>query len=130
MTHMDPVTPAFFRDLERARLRTLVAADMAGARALHAPDYQLVTPGGRVLSGVDYLGDIESGALEYVVFEPASEIAVVLFDSGAAVRYQALIDVRFAPGGSDHGRFWHTDIYARRDDRWLAVWSQATRIPE
>lgn len=120
---------AFFRDLERTRLRALVDADVAGAHALHAPEYQLVTPGGMTLSRDAYLGDIESGALRYEVFEPATDIAVLRFESGAAVRYQARITVRFGSGASDQGRFWHTDVYARRDGRWLAMWSQATRIP-
>ena len=30
--------------------------------------------------------------------------------------------------GVDRDRFWHTDVYELRDDRWQAVWSQATRI--
>ena len=102
--------------------------DIARARALHAPDYQLITPGAAVLSRDEYLGQIESGVLDYVVFEPASAIAVLLLGPGAAVRYQARIEVRF-PGGLDRGRIWHTDIYAERDGRWQAVWSQATRVP-
>ena len=102
---------------------------MATARPLHAAEYQLITPGGRALSGAEYLGDIESGALRYAIFEPASEIAVVRFESAAAVRYQARIEVHFGTGGSDAGRFWHTDLYALRDGRWMAVWSQATEIP-
>src|SRR5215218_10240472 len=104
------------RELERSRLRSLVEVDMATARELHASDYQLITPGGRALSRDEYLGDVESGALQYVVFEPASEIAVVhLGGAAAAVRYEARIEVHFAGGGSDRGRFWHTDLYAERE---------------
>ena len=32
--------------------------------------------------------------------------------------------------GTTAGLFWHTDIYERRNERWQAVWSWATRIPE
>jgi Domain of unknown function (DUF4440) len=39
-----------FRELERTRLEALVRADMAVAEALHADDYQLITPGGAALS--------------------------------------------------------------------------------
>lgn len=126
---MRSATEAFVRDLERSRLRALVEPDLPKARALHAPDYQLITPGAAVLSVDDYLGQIASGVLEYVVFEPASDIAVLLLGRGAAVRYQARIEVRF-PGGVDGGVFWHTDIYAQRDGRWQAIWSQATRVPQ
>jgi hypothetical protein len=130
MTEGSPVPDAYFRELERARLRSLVDGDLSTARTLHASDYQLITPSGRSLSRAAYLGDIESGALRYEVFEPASEIAVVQLGGGAAVRYEARIDVHFHGGGSDRGRFWHTDLYRLRDGTWQAVWSQATRIPE
>jgi hypothetical protein len=126
----DAIPEDQFGELERSRLRSLVEVDIATARQLHAPDYQLITPGGRAVSGAEYLGDIESGALDYVMFEPASEIAVVQLGDAAAVRYEARIEVHFAGGGSDGGRFWHTDLYARREGRWQVVWSQATRIPD
>ena len=121
---------ALLRDLERARLRSLVTPDLAAAEALHAPEYQLITPGGVAYSRDAYLGGIASGDLDYRVFEPASDIAVVrLGEGGAALRYQARIDIRFGSGGRDGGLFWHTDLYAMRDGRWQVVWSHATEIP-
>jgi hypothetical protein len=119
----------FFRDLELRRLKALVDADMETARALHADDYELITPGAARYSKSEYLGEIESGALNYRVFEPATDVRVRLLGAGGAVvRYQARIDVSF-PGGHDRTTAWHTDIYAIRDDRWQVVWSQATEIP-
>jgi len=84
------------RETERQRLRALVGAEIELANSLHSDDYQLITPGGQTLSKEDYVGGIASGALVYGVFEPASDIAVRLFASAAAVRYQARIEVRFA----------------------------------
>jgi len=72
---------------------------------------------------------IGSGEFVYDVFEPASEISVRAADQVAAVWYRARIEAHWN-GGNDRGFFWHTDIYERRDGRWQAVWSQATRIPE
>jgi phage baseplate assembly protein W len=115
------------RDLERRRLRALVAADLDLAQSIHADDYQLITPGGRTLTRDEYLGGVASGDLDYVVFEAASEIAVRINGQMAVVRYQARIEMRFS-GQRDTGLFWHTDIYEQRDGRWQAVWSQATRI--
>ena len=115
------------RETERERLRSLVAPDLDVARSLHADDYQLITPSGATLSRDEYLGDIASGALDYSVFEPESEIAVRFYGNAAIVRYRVRIDVRFGDQ-RDAAVFWHTDLYELRDGRWQAVWSQATRI--
>jgi hypothetical protein len=122
-----PPSPEFFRDLERQRLRALVEVDLDLARSLHADDYQLITPGGATFSREEYLDGIATGDLHYVVFEPASEIAVRVYDRAAAVRYHAKIEILVA-GQLDSGLFWHTDIHEVRSGRWQAVWSQATRI--
>ncbi len=99
------------RDIERRRLAALVEADIELARALHAADYELITPGGRSLSRDDYLGGIGSGELHYLVFEAASEIRVRLHGSVAVLRYRARIEMEMADGiDSDH--FWHTDMSA------------------
>ena len=122
-----PLSPDFFRELERQRLRALVDADLGLAHSLHAHDYQLITPGGSTLSRVEYLDGIATGELDYLVFEPASEIAVRLYDGASALRYRARIEV-LVFGELDSGVFWHTDIHELRDERWQAVWSHATRI--
>lgn len=120
-------TADVMRDIERARLRALVAGDMELADSLHADDYELITPVGRAMSKEQYLGGIASGALNYVVFEPASDIAVREYGRAAVVRYQARIEMHF-DGEVDSDLFWHTDLYEFRDGRWQAVWSHATRI--
>jgi hypothetical protein len=120
-------SPEVLQDLEPKRLAALVAADIDLARSLHAVDYELITPGGACLSREQYLHAIETGELDYVVFEPASEIRVRIFDGAAIFRYQAKIEV-LVSGELDSGLFWHTDIHELRQGRWQAVWSQATRI--
>lgn len=115
------------RDLERRRLEALVAGDLESAEELHADDYELITPGGVALSKRDYLDGVASGALRYRVFEAVSEPVVRMLGAGAVVRYRARIEIDHQDG-HDGGLFWHTDTYERRDGRWLAVWSQATRV--
>jgi hypothetical protein len=115
-------------EVERRRLKALVDADVGAAEAVHADDYQLITPGGASLSKTAYLGQIADRSLVYRRFEPDGEMTVrILGPSAAVVRYQVLIDAEY-PGGPDVHRYWHTDIYELRDGRWQAVWSQATRI--
>jgi hypothetical protein len=115
------------RDIERRRLAALVAADIELARSLHAEDYELITPGGRSLGREAYLTGVASGDLHYRVFEPATGIRVRVNGPVAVLRYQARIEMEM-PDRIDRDRFWHTDMYERRDGRWQAVWSQATRI--
>jgi phosphoglucomutase len=119
---------ALLEEVERRRLRALVEGDVATAEILHADDYQLITPGGAMLSKSDYLAGIADETLSYRRFEPEGEVMVrMLGSSAAAVRYRVAIEITWE-GGADSGRFWHTDLYELRDGRWQAVWSHATRI--
>jgi len=119
---------AAMRDTERRRLRSLVAADMNTADALHAADYELITPSGYAMSKHDYLDRIASGRLRYLVFEPASDIAVRGGGEVALLRYQARISITEDNEADASMTCWHTDCYEWRDARWQAVWSQATVI--
>jgi Domain of unknown function (DUF4440) len=91
-------------EIERARLRALVAADIAAAEPLHADEYQLITPTGSELTKDDYLGAISAGQLRYRTFEPVSDIAVFGEAPVAVVRYQARISLDEGPGML----CWHT----------------------
>lgn len=101
---------------------------MGTAEALHAEDYELITPGGATYTKRGYLDGIASGELRYQVFEAASPVRVRVEGDTAILRYEVRIDIGFGPGDHDAGRFWHTDYWERRDGQWQAVWSQATRI--
>jgi phage baseplate assembly protein W len=116
------------RDLEARRLASLVTGDRATAEALHADDYELITPSGSTYSKRAYLDGIATGALRYQVFEAASPVRVRVQGDTAILRYEVRIDIGFAPGERDAARCWHTDYWERRGGRWQAVWSQATRI--
>ena len=115
------------RHTERSRLRALVAADTEAARALHAADFQLITPIGSMLSREQYLGAIASGHMRYVSWEPEA-ISVRLYGAAAVLRYQAQLEIVFAGHAVPRARYWHMDSYEWRDGRWQAVWSQATAI--
>lgn len=116
------------RDAERERLRALVGGDAEAAGRLHAEDFQLINPVGGALSKAEYLGAIASGEVDYLVWKPG-EIEVKFYGDAAVIRYQAelQVKVRSVPDAPS-GRFWHTDVYEKRDDRWQVVWSQATQI--
>jgi hypothetical protein len=118
---------AGLRETEHRRLRSLLEGDMATAGALHADDYQLITPRGYALSKQEYLGSIASGEFRYLMFEAVSEIAVRGGGGFALLRYQARISVQDI-GLVEPFTCWHTDSYELRTGGWQAVWSQATAI--
>ncbi len=131
----DPATPPnsdadSIRALETERLRALVEADMPVADRLHADDFQLVNPSGRTFTKEEYLGGIGSGELDYLVFEPESEIQVRVLGESAVVRYRSVLEINVGGQHFPAERFWHTDTYEYRDGRWRVVWSQATTIVE
>lgn len=116
------------RATERQRLRALVEADMGVAHMLHADDFELVNPGGGVLSKEEYLGGIASGTINYLTFEPNSTIAVRLYGDAAVIRYRSLLEIVWEGQQMPLCQYWHTDSYERRGGRWQVVWSQATAI--
>jgi hypothetical protein len=113
------------RETERERLRALVGADVARAGQLHSDDFQLINPLGGVLSKEQYLGGIGSGQLNYLFWEP-DEIAVRVYGDVAVIRYQSQLEIVVQGRHIPRQRYWHTDLYERREGRWQVVWSQAT----
>jgi hypothetical protein len=123
----DPIDAESIRDIERARLRALVNADMIAAEPLHAPDFQLITPIGAMLSKAEYLGAVAGGQIRYLLWEPG-EIAVRLYAASTLIRYRARLEVVFGGHKVPPGDYWHTDAYECRNQQWMVVWSQATAI--
>jgi Domain of unknown function (DUF4440) len=115
------------RTIEHQRLKALVDADVATARRLHADDFQLVNPSGATLTKDEYLGQIASGALDYLVWEPGP-IEVRLYGAAAVLRYSARAQAKVGQQTTSLARFWHTDVYEQRACVWQVVWSQATAV--
>src|SRR5262245_16595721 len=112
----------FFRALERRRTRALVERDMPVLDDLHALDYELITPAGKVFTRQAYLDAIASESF-YAAWD-AGEMAVRCGLEMAVLRYP--VTLRF-PSGREI-RCWHLDIYEKRAAGWQAVWSQATEL--
>ena len=119
-----PMNTDFFRALETRRTRALVERDLEAIEALHAPDYQLISPAGRTFSRAKYLEMIRTAPF-YAAWEHGP-IEVRMSAQMAVVRYQAKITF---PSGKVVN-LWHTDTYELRASLWVAVWSQATELPK
>lgn len=116
------------RSIERQRLEAMVNADIEVAAPLHSDDFQLINPGGGALSKEEYLGLLASGDVDYLVWEPISEIEVRLYGpTTGVIRYQSQTDI-VVFGEKSSMQNWHTDLYEKRDGEWQVVWSQATTI--
>ena len=115
-------------DIEQRRLRALVAADSPTLDALHAPEFELIHPGGGAWTKEDYLGGIRSGDIDYRRFEAVSEIEVVADGAVAVLRYRSAIDIHVRGQQAGTLSCWHMDCYRRDGQGWRVVWSQATEI--
>ena len=116
------------RAIERTRLKALVAADTTKARTLIADDFQLVNPGGGTSNRKDYMDALQAGVIDYLVFEPASPIAVRLHGDSASLRFMVNFDLTVGGDRFTH-QAWLTELYERRHGHWRIVWEQATAIP-
>ena len=116
-----------FRNLERTRLRALVARDFVLARTLHSPEFHLVSPRGSTYSRESYLEAVETRKIAYLKWE-AADIRVRTFGAVALLRYKADLEMPGDAGGNSAFSCWHTDSYELHDGVWQVVWSQATLI--
>jgi hypothetical protein len=116
------------RSTERERLAAFVAADMETIDRLTADDFQLINPGGGSVSKAEYLGDVATGVIDYVVWEATSPIVVRLYGEAAAIRYQSRTEIVIGGEALPPLAVWHTDLYEQRDGIWQVVWSQATAV--
>ena len=114
------------RRIERERLRALVDADIQRARELHAQQFQLVNPRGETLGKDQYLGGVESGRLDYLLWEPVSDIAVRMHGDAAVIRYRSRLEIVVDGQRVPEAQYWHTDSYEKHAGQWQVVWSQAT----
>ena len=117
------------RKIERERLQALVDADMVVVEQLHADDFELINPHGRVWPRKQYLGAVASGAIRYQLWSPG-EIQVRVYGDAAVIHYQADLKLIFHQQEVPRWKYWYTNLYELRDGKWLAVWSQATEVFE
>ena len=112
----------------RTRLHALVAADLPTLQGGLADDYEAVTPDGDVLSRGEFVGTIASRDIDYLSFEPVTDIEVRVHGDAAVVKYESRIDIVLVKVGRLRHEAWHTDLYERQDGHWRVVWSQATAV--
>jgi hypothetical protein len=123
MPQRDP-PEAFFRELELRRTGALVERDMTTLDGLHAPEYELITPAGKLFDRQSYLEAIEREPF-YAAWD-VGDMSCRLCPGMCIIRYSARLTF---PSGREL-LCWHTDSYENRAGLWQAVWSQATEIKQ
>lgn len=114
--------------IEKERLEALVDANMAISRPLYADDFLLRTPDGGIYGKERYLGQLESGELDYKIWE-IEEISVRLYGSMAVIRYVDSDFVIFVNGElAKSGKLKHRNLYEKRNGQWQIVWSRYWKI--
>lgn len=108
--------------LETTRTQALVARDLPVLERLHAPEYELITPAGRVFNRARYFAALSEAP--FYTGWLIGELRVRLGADMALLRYPATLTF---PSGRVVA-CWHTDSYELRAGQWQAVWSQATEL--
>jgi GH24 family phage-related lysozyme (muramidase) len=114
------------KNLELTRLKSLVDANIEVAKPLHADDFQLITPDGSEYDKQQYLGEIESGMLDYKIWD-ADTIRVRMYHNVAVLRYKDKDFKVFIDGELAKSEILkHTNLYEKRNGQWQIVWSHAS----
>src|SRR5687768_10709794 len=71
-------------------------------------DFEVIQPLGDHLSRDEYLGEVDSGALDYLVLEPICEIEVRLYGDAAAMRYRGQVQVVLQGRNAIDQQLWPT----------------------
>lgn len=113
---------------ERERFEAMLKQDVALLGTLLDDDLTYVHSGGDLQNKAQFVELIRSKGLVYESIEP-SDVQVRLHDGSAVVTGRSRMRVRNAAGMSSFGiRF--TEVYVRRNGRWLLTAWESTKIGE
>lgn len=113
-------------EIEKIRLKALVDADIRTAEQLHADEFQLISPIAFVFTKELYLGQIDSGYLDYKQWD-FNDASVRLYKNVALIRYSDTEFCVFENGElACNALLTHTNLYEKHKGRWQIVWSQAS----
>ncbi len=114
------------RTAERQRFEAMMSQNVAALDTLLDEDLTYVHTDGEIQSKPEFIDLIRSRRLVYESIAP-SEVHVQVYDGVATATGLSQMRVRSATGASSFGiRF--TEVYIRREGRWLLAAWQATRV--
>lgn len=114
-------------DLDRKRMRAMVAKDVETLESLLADDLIYTHSSARLDTKRSLIQGMVSGTTVYTGIKPSD---VKAQDLGDTVVLTGIAHIEVVSNGTPNAfgvRF--TDVYTRRDDRWQMVTWQSTRLP-
>jgi ketosteroid isomerase-like protein len=124
-SHADDLTKQLDA-LNRKWMESYVNRDVAFLERHIADDYVGTFPDGTVLDKQSEIDALSSGA---VILEEmrANEMSVRVYGEAAVITGRSTIKAQ-VKGQDESGEYRFTDVWVKRNDRWVAVASQVTRI--
>ncbi|MBS0335123.1 MAG: nuclear transport factor 2 family protein [Proteobacteria bacterium] len=122
-----PGLPADLAAAAEAYDQAQMKSDKAALERLLAPDYRLFNSGGQVQDKASFIADSVAPGFHMNPFRVEEPLETVMGDT-------ALLGGVATLSGTDGGkpfsaRLRFMDVWARRDGRWVVVFTQATRVP-
>lgn len=102
----------------------MVSNDAARIAGFMADDWVIVSESG-VTSREQFLSVVESGELTHTAFQLVGEPRIRVYGDSAVVTGRVLNTAHFQGERVDADE-WTTDVFVRRDDRWLCALSHIT----
>jgi ketosteroid isomerase-like protein len=113
-------------NLNRRWMQAYVERDTEFLERHLAEEYVSTFPDGAVLDKKSEIESLKSGAVTIFSMQP-SETNVRIYGEVAIITGQSTIRAKVG-GREESGEFRFTDVWTKRDHRWLAVASHVTRI--
>jgi ketosteroid isomerase-like protein len=114
--------------LENAFAEAIVDNDLAGIGRLVADDWIIIDPNGEIVDRTRFFEVIKSGVLTHDIME-SEDLRVRVYKDSAVVTAVTRTKGKFM-GQEFSTRERATDVFVKRDGRWLCVLTHLTRFPE
>ncbi len=119
--------PADLAQAAKAYDQAQIQSDKGALERLLAPDYRLFNSGGQVQDKASFIADSTAPGFHMAPFHVDEPLERILGDTALLGGVATLSGVDAGKPFSVRLRF--VDVWARRDGRWVVVFTQATRVP-
>lgn len=106
----------------------LVNRDFSVIDRVVAPDWQITLPDGTVSTKAQVDADMKSGVIVFESFK--IDDLKVRVDGNTAIAFGLETEKSSYKGEDTSGQYRYTDIYVKRDGKWLCIATHMSKVPE